>query len=365
MQTSDRPLFKHWPRLADRFPVQALCDLPTSVRQLESLGEKSGVGALFVKRDDRSALPYGGNKARKLEFLLAEARRQKRHEVLTFGYAGSNFALATAIYARQMGMRCISLLLPQANARYVRQNLLLAEEQGAELHTATNTWLLGAKTLWQSLRHTLVQGRWPYWIPAGGSSPLGVLGFVNAAYELKAQIDAGALPAPDIIYLPMGSMGSAAGLDIGLRAVGLNTRIMAVRVVPTQFGSAPALQRLISKTVNFLRHIEPDFPDLDAGHNLCEVREGFFGEAYGQFTPAGQAAARLAGDLEGLKLDGTYAAKAMAALLEDAQAGRLKDKYVLFWNTGNSRDVGQMTEGLDHRRLPTAFHRYFTDRVQD
>jgi len=345
--------------------LEPLCDLPTAVQPLQDMAGRLHIAALWVKRDDRSALTYGGNKTRKLEFLLGEAKRSKSREVLTFGYAGSNFALATALYAQQLGMRCISMLLPQHNATYVRQNLLLGDYAGAELHTAPNTWLLGAKTLWQYARHTLMQGRRPYWIPAGGSHPLGVLGFVNAAYELKAQIDAGTLPVPDVIYLPLGSMGSAAGLDIGLRVLGLQTRIVAVRVVPTQFGSEAGLQKLIERTVTYLRRREPDFPVLSADDTLCEVREGFFGQAYGEFTPEGRTAASLAGDLEGLKLDGTYAAKAMAALIADARAGKLQDKTVLFWNTGNSRDVASRVDGLDYKTLPAAFHRYFESPVQD
>lgn len=364
MQPHERPLLDSWPGLKS-LPVAPLCDLPTPVRPMEALGHKLGIGSLHVKRDDRSAVPYGGNKSRKLEFLLADARQRNKKEVLTFGYAGSNFALATSIYARQLGMRCISMLLPQANARYVRQNLLLGDAQHAELHTAPNTFLLGIKTLWQSLRHLIVHGRWPYWIPAGGSSPLGVLGFVNAAYELKAQIDQGNLPAPDVVYLPLGSMGSAAGLDIGMRAAGLKCRIVAVRVVPTRFGSEQALKRMIEQTISYIRKLEPGFPNLSHENTLCEVRHDFFGQAYGQFTAAGREAASLAGDLEGLKLDGTYSAKAMASLVSDARSGMLRDKNVLFWNTSNSRDIETLVDGLDYRLLPAAFHRYFNQKGQD
>lgn len=360
-----RPLLEQWQGLARSVHLETLCDLPTSIQPLEELGQKLGVGNLLVKRDDRSALAYGGNKTRKLEFLLGEVRRKQHKEVLTFGYAGSNFALATSLYTHQLGMRCISMLLPQHNARYVRQNLLLGDYAGAELHTAPDTWLLGASALWQTLRHGIMQGKTPYWIPAGGSHPLGVLGFVNAAYELKAQIDQGLLPVPDYIYLALGSMGSAAGLDIGLRALNLPTRVIAVRVVPTQFGSNSGLQKLISKTLAFIRIREKNFPELNDRVTQSDVRNEFYGLAYGEFTEAGKSAARLAGDLAGLKLDGTYAAKAMAALMADARAGKLKDKTVLFWNTGNSRDVASRVDGLDYKRLPRSFHRYFEEPVQD
>ncbi len=365
MQNNHRPLLSCRPELAQKLACEPFCDLPTSIELLDRLGEKLGIEKLYTKHDDRSALNYGGNKTRKLEFLLGEAKRQNRKEVLTFGYAGSNFALATALYAEQLEMRCISMLLPQHNARYVQQNLLLGKDAGAELHTAPNTWWLGVKTLWQSFRHAIMQSRLPFWIPAGGSHPLGIIGFVNAAYELKAQVDQGLLPEPDLIYLPMGSMGTAAGLDIGLRSLGMRTKIVAARVVPTQFGSQKGLQKLIDQTLDYIRKLDGGFGKDMPEETQCEVRDEFFGNAYGEFTQEGIEAARLAGDLGGLKLDGTYAAKAMAALIADARSGALYGKTVLFWNTGNSRELSQRVEGLDYKGLPRPFHHYFEDAVQD
>ena len=127
-----------------------------------------------------------------LEFILGDALHAKVNEVLTFGAAGSNHALATAIYAQQLGLKSISMLRPQPNAHCVRRNLLMSYNCGAELHLYSNIPfvmpLAAPAVLYQLLRHRLKCGQFPQVIPIGGSSPLGVVGFVNAAFELKQQI---------------------------------------------------------------------------------------------------------------------------------------------------------------------------------
>lgn len=355
------PLFQGWPGLGKQIAHLPLCDLPTPVENAPALAQALGAGSVHIKRDDISAQPYGGNKTRKLEFLLADARARGHKRVLTFGYAGSNHAAATAWYAQQAGLRSISMLIPQANAAYLRENLLISLAAGAELHQAPNEFLLGIKTLWLTLAKTLA-GQRPYWIPAGGSSPIGLLGFVNAALELSEQIDSGQCPRPDVIYLPMGSMGSTAGLAIGLSAAGLDIPIQAIRVVPDKFGNAQALDKLIQKTSRFLRDHDRGFPDTSKAISLCTVRNELFGQGYGVREPAIEQAIELGGKQAGIELDITYSGKAMAALIADAKSGALKDKAVLFWNTHNSLDTGAITQDQDYRRLPASLRSYFNDK---
>jgi 1-aminocyclopropane-1-carboxylate deaminase/D-cysteine desulfhydrase-like pyridoxal-dependent ACC family enzyme len=119
------PLFKQYPKLEEKLPYISLGEFPTPVQKLERLGMELGVGNLYTKRDDLSGRLYGGNKPRKLEFILGDVLRSGAKEVITFGGAGSNHALATAIYSRQAGLKSISMLMPQPNARYVRNNLLV------------------------------------------------------------------------------------------------------------------------------------------------------------------------------------------------------------------------------------------------
>ena len=162
------PLFERYPLLRDKLPHVLLGEFPTPVQKLERLGVDLGVNHLYIKRDDLSGKVYGGNKPRKLEFLLGNALRSNVKEVMAFGGAGSNHALATAIYAQQVGLKSISMLMPQPNAQYVRRNLLMSHYCGAELHlcgaeleSRRNMPLVFLATTCQVLRHRLRSGHSP------------------------------------------------------------------------------------------------------------------------------------------------------------------------------------------------------------
>jgi len=353
------PLYRRFPGLAAQVPRLPLCALPTPVDAIAL----SGAAGAWVKRDDLTARPYGGNKVRKLEFLLAHAKQCGAKDLITFGYAGSNHALATAIYARQAGLRVTAMLLPQPNALYVRRNLLAGHAAGAKLIPRDSVKAIAATVGWRTALALATTGRRPYIIPAGGSSPIGVMGYVNAALELGEQIVVGALPSPQRIYFSLGSMGTAAGLAIGLALSGIDAELHAVRVVDTHFGSREKLDRLIQATLFRLRQWVPDFPPIEASRRIV-VRDEFFGVRYGEFTESGVAAVRHARASTDLRLDGTYSGKAFGALLADAAGGTLRGQRVLFWNTHNSGDVDALAAGASYRELPRAFHRYFEQPVQ-
>ncbi len=358
------PLFEHYPLLADKLDHVSLGASTTPVEKLDRLGEEIGVNKLYVKRDDLSGSIYGGNKIRKLEFTLGRSLRAKAKEVLTFGCAGSNHALATAIYAKQVGLKSISMLLPQPNARYVRRNLLMSRCSDAELHQHGNTALLAAGTVYQLVRHGIKTGRFPQVIPPGGSSPLGTIGFVNAAFELKNQIEQGEILEPECVYVALGTMGTAVGLMLGLRAAGLKTRVVSVRVVWEKMARADQMERLFHKTNSILHSLDRSFPMFELTEKEVDLRHDFYGREYALFTEEGMQAVDWARKCEGLKLEGTYTGKAMAALIDDAGKGALKDGTVLFWNTYNSRDFSNTADGVDYHELPKVFHRYFEDEVQ-
>lgn len=182
------PLFDAHPRLRDALPVAGLLGGATPVGRLDD--------RVFLKRDDLTAGDFGGNKVRKLDLLLARAARDGARELLTFGYAGSNFVAATAWHGRKLGLRTIGYLLPQAGATYVADNLAIALAAGAELHLRSSEAAIAVAALLRSAGAFMEGGRVPAWIPAGGSSPLGTIGFVNAAFELKRQIESGGVPRP-------------------------------------------------------------------------------------------------------------------------------------------------------------------------
>jgi D-cysteine desulfhydrase len=362
------PLFEYYHLLASKLPYVSLGEFPTPVQKLDQLGGQLGLDNLFIKRDDLSGKVYGGNKVRKLEFILGDALRNRAKEVLTFGSAGSNHALATAVYARQLGLKSISMLVPQPNAHYVRRNLLMSYHSGAELHLYSNirsiTPLANPSVLYQFLRHGLKRGQLPRVIPMGGSSPLGAVGYVNAAFELKGQILRGEIPEPDFIYVASGSMGTAAGLMLGLKAMNSKTRVVAVRVNSDSFVNAKGLVKLIYKTNSLLSSMDQSFPKVEFSEHDMDIRHDFFGNQYALFTKEGMKAVAFMQKYGGIKLEGTYTGKAFAALIEDGKKSSLRDKVLLFWNTYNSLDLSKTIATIDYHQLPRCFHRYFTEEVQ-
>jgi len=358
------PLFQDFPQLKKRLHHVPLGTLPTPVEKLARIGDDIAVGSLYIKRDDLSGSIYGGNKVRKLEFLLGDILRTNTKEVITFGFAGSNHALATAIYAKQVGLRCASLLMSQVNAHYVRRNLLASYHYNARLCHYRNLFLLSLGSIGQLCQGKLKHGVFPRFIPAGGSCPLGIVGYVNAAMELRDQIAAGKLPEPDLIYVPLGSMGTAAGLMLGLKAVGLETRVIPVRVIEERMASPKRMMRLIGKTEALLRRLDSTFPHINLSQRDLFIRNDCLGKGYAHFTKKAQKAAELMKRATGIVLNGTYSAKAFSALLDAAERQELEGKTVLFWNTYNSRDLDETASGVEYHQLPREFHRYFEEDVQ-
>jgi 1-aminocyclopropane-1-carboxylate deaminase/D-cysteine desulfhydrase-like pyridoxal-dependent ACC family enzyme len=358
------PLFQQFPGLKDKLPYVSLCHLPTPVNKLDKLGQAIGVRDLYIKQDGLTAQPFGGNKIRKLEFLLGEALQQGAREVMTFGFAGSNHALATAVSANKIGLTGISMLMPQHSADYVRRNLLMSHYANVELHHYPNKLQLSLGVKYQEFRHWLKKGKAPYIIPIGGSTPLGVTGFVNAAFELKTQIEQKELPEPDVIYVALGSAGTAVGLMIGLKALKLKSKIIPIRIVDHNFTSLNTVRELFSKTVDFLYNAAPSFPCLELSPDELNIRDEYLGNGYAQFTREGKAAIALMEETEGIRLDGTYTGKTAAALIDDARKQELKDRVVLFWNTLNAQDFSGFIKDMDYHQLPKSFHRYFEQEVQ-
>lgn len=357
------PLFRQFPALAASVPHVSLGTFPTPVRPWRHLETEARAGTLYVKCDDVTGLDYGGNKVRKLEFLLAAAQARGMRSVLTFGAVGSNHALATAIYAAKLGLRPISMLAPQPDAPSIRQNLLRGQAAGAELHHFLGRQAVSEGTVARVIDEVERYGKRPYIIPAGGSAPLGTVGFVNAAFELRDQVVAGELPEPDAIYVASGTMGTCVGLLIGLTAAGMKTRVEAVRVTAPPFTSLDRARQLFARTVGLLRKHDPAFPALDFPEMQFCLRDGFLGAGYARATGAGTAAVAALKAREGVRLEGTYTGKALACLLVDGVAGRLSTQTVVFWNTYNGRPLAPGIKDLDACQLPADFHRYFEEPV--
>ncbi|HEV7730533.1 MAG TPA: pyridoxal-phosphate dependent enzyme [Candidatus Binatia bacterium] len=356
MERSSLPLFRRFPGLAARLPRVALTDLPTPVAPLEQLGRERGIARLWIKRDDLTATTYGGNKPRKLEFLLGAAQAAGRRRVMTFGGIGTHHGLATTICARAAGMRTILVLIPQPVTPHVQRCLLLDHAYGAELHLARNVADVVRRGLVLLARGRL-RGDVPAIIPTGGTSALGSAGYVNAALELAEQVAAGAIPEPDALFVPLGSGGTLAGLALGLRLGGLRTRVVGVLVTDILPPSPARLARLARACG---RRLAPDVPSVPIGPDDFDVVRDWVGPGYGSPTPAAEAARDLLARLEGIGLETTYTAKCLAALLHLATTPAYRDRTLLFWNTFSSVDPGAALDALpDPRALPPAFHRFF------
>jgi len=358
------PLFVRFPRLAAAVPHTSLAVRPTPVERALRLGEALGIERLYIKRDDVSGAAYGGNKVRKLEFLLGDALHKGAKTVLTFGGAGSNHALATAIYAKQLGLSCISILAPQPNAHSVRRNLLMSLRVGAELHYCSGGQRAGEIVRREMFRRRMREDVFPAVIPPGGSSPIGIFGFVDAAFEIKEQIAAGDLPEPDCIYAACGTMGTVIGLALGLTGAGLHSKLVAVRVTDPPYTDLDKGRRLFATANALLQAADSSFPECAFPEEAFVLRHEFKGDRYGLYTPESVRAVQMMRDLSGLKIEGTYTGKAFAAIMADAAAGILSDKTVLFWNTYNGRDFSAAIAGIDYHDLPQPFHAYFEQDVQ-
>ena len=332
------PLTARFPGTAS-IPRVELGEWPTPVNAAPKLSQQTGLASLCVKHDDLAARAYGGNKVRKLEFLLAAAQAVGSRSVITFGAYGSNHVLATAVHGARLGFDVHAVVMPQPVTPNLHRNLLADVAAGVTFHLADSfdDALRVAARVRSDLRRA---GDEPTVVPFGGTSSLGTLGFVNAAFELADQIEAGGLSQPDVVYVPMGSMGTAVGLAIGLAAEGLRTRVQAVRVVPASLLDPSALARTVDEAVALLCSADRDFPLLSLSDLGLDVREQFLGEGYAVPTESGRRAVALAAG-DGIALETTYTGKALSALLADAEAGQLAGKCVLFWDTYNSRPVEQ------------------------
>lgn len=357
---SAHPLFSRCPALRESLPHVPLGTFPTPVERHDELAAELGVGELWVKRDDLSGEIYGGNKVRKLEILLADALRSGATEVVTFGAAGSNHALATAVYGRRLGLAVDLFLTPQPPSGHVRRNLLLDDVFGARLHHAADAGEAAHAAATHVAEREAETGVAPYVIPYGGTNALSVTGMIDAGLELVMQSFQGELPEPDAVYVAAGSMGTAAGIAVGLAAGGSEAEVRAVRVTPPDMASQQGLDALIAEVQDLVCAMDGSCGCMVEIEPKARLLEGFYGDGYGEPLEAATTAIER-GRKAGLVLDTTYTGRAFAALMADAARGKLAGQRVVFWDTFDSHDFSAAIEGRGQDSLPTVFSGYFTD----
>jgi D-cysteine desulfhydrase len=298
---------------------------PTPVQEMSRLRAALGGGArLLVKRDDAIPFAFGGNKVRKLDVVAAQARDEGADTLLTVGGLQSNHARVTAAAAARLGLRCVLVLngvRPERPAANTRLGVLL----GAEIHYVA-TREERAPAMRAAAERLRAEGRRPFEIPLGASTPLGAMAFARAIVELAEQIE-----PPAVIVHSTSSGGTQAGLVSGCRLLGWPTRVVGI--------SADDPAEALSATVaGLIAGVETTLGTPDRGGLAApeiEVDDSFVGEGYGIPTQASREAIELAARSEALFLDPTYTAKAMAGLISRVRGGRFQpEQTVLFWHTG-------------------------------
>jgi len=331
-------LKKRWPGLAS-LPQLELCAGPTRVERLDTVSFDTGA-ELWAKRDDESATLYGGNKVRKLEWILAQAKARGCRTLVTAGALGSHHVLATATWGREHGMQTRAILVPQPWTPHVEQNLRALLATGAIVTPIKNLGFLPAAMAREVVLRRL-KGDRPQRIELGGSCPTGALGYVEAGLEIAEQVDHGECPEPEFIYVALGTGGTAAGLAIGLAAAGFTTRVVGVRVTESKVINTLTLRMLVRGTARRLRALDPSFPAVaKAAFELIQIDNRYFGDGYG--TPhAGAAAAMEAAARDGIRLDQTYTGRAFAAMLADGHEGGGRRLFIV---TLSGADLGPRIE---------------------
>ena len=313
--TAAFPLFDLFPAMAGRLPRIVLSDGASPVSRLERLSQRTGVDT-WIKNDGLYGTLCGGNKPRKLEFVLPRALATGARTVITTGPLGTHHGLATALYGRRLGLK-VALLLTyqQPNAHVVRQ-LCRMRRAGAQMHYTRSGPLTGISVPYYALRYAARdRGRRPYLLPPGGSTPLGALGYVNAGLELAAQVQAGEMPEPEAIVLAVGSGGTAAGLALGLGLAGLRSRVVGVAITRAPTTWALTVRRMALETARLIRNA--GVPQVEDRIAEISVFDRWLGGGYGRATRESEEASRLMAAEESVNLDPTYTAKTMAGLSYD------------------------------------------------
>jgi len=325
---------------------------PTPLRECTALARPNA--RLWLKHDGLTHPLYGGNKVRKLDALLLEARRNNARRILTFGAAGSHHVLTTALFAAAQGLGTGAILVPQRATPHVVDTLRAAIAEGVEVYPASG--YAGVPYAFARARR-----RGDYVVPPGASNPIGTLGYVQAMLELAVQLRAGEIPEPDVIVVPVGSGGTAAGLLAGLLLAGLNSRVLGVAVMNGPFARRHVVSLArrtftlacslgIGEPGSEMKALARDAPRLRAlfGERFV-LDERYIGPGYGEPTPEAERALAVAERELGLELDLTYTAKAFAraldALAVPAAVGVSgTPANLLYWHTLSSAPLAPLLE---------------------
>ncbi len=307
----------------EALPRVKIAHLPTPIEEMKRLRAHLGGPRLLVKRDDQTGLAFGGNKTRKLEYLAADALAQGAKTLVTAGAVQSNHCRQTAAAAARLGLDCI-LVLAGDPSEQPSGNYLLDLLLGAEVVWAS--WETRHDDLRAAYEEARRAGREPYFVPYGGSSPVGAAGYAYAIQELMAQgVDV------DWVVFPSSSGGTQAGMVAGARLLGFEGKILGISVDEPHDVLTERVARLATETTELLG--EPTTIESDE----ILVNADYTGEGYGIMNARDREAVQLFARHEGLLVDPVYTGRAAGGMIDLIRKGFFKDEEtVLFWHTGGT-----------------------------
>jgi D-cysteine desulfhydrase family pyridoxal phosphate-dependent enzyme len=309
-------------------PRFSLALLPTPLVEAARLARALGGPRILLKRDDLTGFGFGGNKLRKLEFLIAAALEEKADVVVTGAGPQSNHIRATAAAARVAGLDVVAVM-HGSRPRETQGNLLLDELLDVDIRfTNDPDRALVDQKIEEVAEELRGAGRRPYVIPRGGASPLGTLGYVDCVRELREQLKAIEVE-PQWIVVATGSCGTQSGLLAGATIYGAPFRVLGITVSRSVSECQERIVRLATEAARLAGR------PISLSREGVLVRDGFIGPGYGIPSEEGVEAIRLIARTEGIFLDPTYTGKAMAGLIEEIRSGRIgKTETVVFVHTG-------------------------------
>ena len=316
-----------------RFPRIFLAHLPTPLERLDRLSKELGGPEIWIKRDDCTGLSTGGNKTRKLEFLMAEALAQGADTIITQGATQSNHARQTAAFADKLGLACHILLEDRTGSNDANYNLngnVLLDH----LHGATTSKRAGGMDMAAEMEvlasRLQGEGRKTYIIPGGGSNPTGALGYVNCAFELVSQANDRGLVI-DHVVTATGSAGTQAGLVTGLKALNSGIPLLGIGVRAPKEKQEENVFALAQRTAEKL-----GCPGVVARGDVV-ADSSYVGAGYGIPREDTLEAITMFAQLEGILLDPVYSGKGAAGLIDHVRKGRFtKGQRIVFLHTGGA-----------------------------
>ena len=319
------PLFDYFPKLQSRIAPINLCALATPVEPIALMGENA-----WVKRDDLTHSVYGGNKTRKFEFIIPEVIATGANHIYTIGGTGTNHGVATAMVCQQLGLKSTVITFNQPDSPSVQKNQALMQHFGAEVINSGSIFSAAMRFYLNPRRFNSDY----YFLPGGGGTAVATFAYINAALELKQQIDNGECPEPAEIYVPVGSSSTLAGLTLGCVLAGMKTKVVGIQILQSHIGPLETCTPAVGNKMmqQALAIIASEYPHHGLTLPSVILKPDWYQPGYGVLTDASERA-MAKGKEVGLSLEQTYTGKTFDAF---TQSINTTGKPILYWATYSS-----------------------------